>query len=226
VSAPVSAAPLREAARRIEQAAIERYAARLRQYGADPRTLGWDTTGHQWTRFEAVTDLVDLHGTSVVDIGCGFADLYAFLEARSIRPTTYLGVDINPHLLEVARGRFPTLRYERRNLLLEPYADPVADVGVMLGLLNFRLDDVGNEDYAAAMLRAALGAVRRGLVVDFLSARRTPEYPAEAFVFYYEPERMLDLALSLTPEVVLKHDYPPIPQREFMLWLAKPPCVS
>ena len=218
----MTAPAMLDAARRIEQAAVDRYAARFRQFGgSDPRTLGWDTRTHQWVRFRAVTELVDLRGRSVIDIGCGFADLYAFLSESDIPVAGYLGVDINPILLEVAAGRFPQARYARRNVLLEPYAEPVADVGVMLGLLNFRLDEVGNYEYAEAMIRAGLTATREGLVIDFLSADRTPEYPKEPAVFYYEPGRILQAGLSVTSSLVLKHDYPPIPQREFMLFLRK-----
>lgn len=215
---------MQDAARRIERAAIDRYAARFRQFGgSDPRTLGWDTRNHQWVRFRAVTELVDLRGRSVIDIGCGFADFPAFLSESGITVTSYLGVDINPILLEVAADRFPSARYERRNVLLDPYEQPVADVGVMLGLLNFRLEDVGNYDYAEAMMRAAFAATREGLVVDFLSAERALGYPEEPVVFYYEPGRTLQAGLSLTSNVILKHDYPPIPQREFMLFLRKAP---
>jgi SAM-dependent methyltransferase len=215
---------MQDAARRIERAAIDRYAARFRQFGgSDPRTLGWDTRKHQWERFRAVTELVDLRGRSVIDIGCGFADFHAFLADAGIAATSYLGVDINPILLEVAADRFPSARYERRNVLLEPYEEPVADIGVMLGLLNFRLEDVGNYDYAEAMMRSALAATREGLVVDFLSAERAPGYPEEPVVFYYEAGRILQAGLSVTSNVILKHDYPPIPQREFMLYLRKAP---
>lgn len=216
---------MQEAALRIEHAAVERYAARLHRYGADPRALGWDTRQNQWARFAAVTQLVDLHGRSVLDIGCGFGDLHAFLEERAVGPAAYHGIDINPALLDVAAAaRGPNATFERRNLLLDPYEAPVADVAVMLGLLNFRLAEVGNYEFAEALLRAALAASREGLVVDFLSAERDPSYPEEPFVFYYEPDRILRLALSLTPRVILKHDYPSIPQREFMVWLQRASC--
>jgi SAM-dependent methyltransferase len=221
MSAGRGEASLREAAGRIERAAIDRYVARFRRFGPDPRSLGWDNQANQWIRFRAVTELVDLRSRRVLDIGCGFADLYGFLREGGVEPASYLGVDINSVLLEVAASRFPQGRYERRNILLEPFREPVADVGVMLGLLNFRLQEMDNYDYASEMIRAALSATREGLVVDFLSARRAPGYPEETAVFYYEPERMLQLGLSIAPAVVLKHDYPPIPQREFMLWLRK-----
>ena len=208
----------------IERQAIERYSKRLAQFGEDPRTLGWDTRAHQWTRFAAATAVIDLNGRDVLDIGCGLGDFRVFLEERGISPAAYAGVDINDDLLAVARPRFTDSQFARRNVVLEPYAAPVCDVAVMFGLVNFRLKDLDNYEYAARAIDAAFGACREALVVDMLSDRRTPEYPQEDFVFYFDPARMLALALDRTPWVQVHHAYQALPQREFMLVLRKAPA--
>jgi SAM-dependent methyltransferase len=208
----------------IEQQAIDRYSKRLAQFGEDPRTLGWDTHAHQWTRFAATTAVVDFRGRAVLDIGCGLGDFRVFLEDRGITPSSYAGVDINDDLLAVGRRRFPDSPFDRRNVVLEPYTGPVCDVAVMLGLVNFRLKDLDNYDYAARAIDAAFGSCREALVLDMLSSRRTPDYPEEDFVFYFDPARMLDVALARTPYVHLHHAYPALPQREFMLVLRKSPA--
>lgn len=210
---------------KIEAEMITRYYNRLQKFGNDPRTLGWDTKKSQITRFQAVLDLIKPEGKEIIDIGCGFADLYGFMIEQGIRPSGYLGLDVNADLLEVAKTRFPQLRYEKRNLLIQPFLTPVADLGVMLGLLNFRLKEIGNYNYARKMIEVAFSSVRQALVVDFLSNVRAPDYPKESLVFYFEPEKILRLALSITPNVVLKHNYVPIPQREFMLLLYKNSCA-
>jgi SAM-dependent methyltransferase len=216
--------PTREfenAARDVERQAIERYTRRLREFGEDPRTLGWDTRAHQWARFAAVARAVDLRGRALLDVGCGLGDFRLFLQERGIEPAAYAGVDINEDLLAVSRHRFPQARFERRNIVVEPYAEPVCDVAVMLGLVNFRLQTLDNYEYAAQAIDAAFGACREALVVDMLSDRTVPEYPREDVVFYFDPARMLTLALDRTPWVELHHAYPPLPQREFMLTLRK-----
>ncbi len=205
----------------IEQQANARYSTRLAKFGEDPRTLGWDTRAHQWTRFGATTAVVDFHGRDVLDIGCGLGDFGIFLEERGLQPASYAGVDINDDLLAVAARRFPASRFERRNVVIAPYETPVCDVAVMLGLVNFRLKDLDNYEYAARAMDAAFTACREALVIDMLSDRRTPEYPAEDLVFYFDPARMLALALERTPWVQLHHAYPALPQREFMLVLRK-----
>jgi SAM-dependent methyltransferase len=209
------------ALQQLEQRMIERYTKRLGQFGRDPRTLGWDTTEHQQRRFAAALELVRFEQQRILDIGCGFSDFYAFLRQHGVQPAAYHGIDINASLLTQAQQVCPTGTFERRNILLEPYEEPVSDVTVMFGVLNLRLRGPSNEPYATQMIQHAWVTCRRALVVDMLSAYRTPAYPEEDFVFYYEPERMLRVALSLTPNVMLKHDSPPIPQKEFLLVLRK-----
>lgn len=210
-------------AREVDESTRARYDRRLKEFGEDPRTLGWDTRRSQHIRFRAVADAVDMAGREVLDIGCGFADLRGFLGDEGVELAGYRGVDLNPKLLAVAEKRFPEDSFEARNCFLEPFEEPVADVGVMLGLLNFRLPEGANEEYSRACIRAAFGAVREALVVDFLSTRLTPEYPAEDFVHYHDPVAMLEFGLGLTSSAGIKHDYPPIPQREFLLVLRKAP---
>jgi SAM-dependent methyltransferase len=209
---------------KIEEEAIGRYTNRLREFGEDPRTLGWDTRAHQWLRFEAAVSMTRFHGKHVLDIGCGLADFRVFLDERGIVPASYRGVDINASLLDVARRRFPDSQFDRRNVVLEPFTEPVCDVGLMLGLVNFRLREIDNYEYAARAIDAAFAGCREALVLDALSNRLVPSYPAEDFVFYFDPARMFALGLERTPYVRLHHAYQALPQREFLMVLQKAPA--
>lgn len=205
----------------LEHETIERYRRLLDQFGRSPRALGWGNSHHQSVRFEAATSLVNFHGERLLDIGCGFADFYLFLKNRNCQPLSYRGLDINEHLLAIARRENPEAQFECRNILTDPMEEASADVTVMFGLLNFRLKEISNYDYAKEMIQKAWLSCRKALVVDMLSAYREPSYPVEDFVFYYEPEIMFQFAQTLTPHVTLKHDYPSIPTREFMMVLKK-----
>lgn len=201
-----------------------RYSDRYHRFQHDPRTLGWDTAANQRLRFAVAAESLALSRHSILDVGCGLGDFCSFMAERDPDvEARYTGIDINPDLLGDCRRRLPRARFEQRNLLLDPAAEAVADMGVMFGVLNFRFRDFDNEDFARGMIAAAFAACRDGLAVDMLSARHDPAYPAEDFVYYYDPLRMLDWALSLTPHVILRHDYASIPQREFMLVLRHRP---
>lgn len=208
--------------RSIEDETVERYSERLEEIGEDPRALGWDTEENQQTRFQAFTEAIDLDGRRVLDIGCGFGDFATFLDGQGVQMESYEGWDVNPDLLDVARNRHPNREFETRNVALtSPPPEPVADVGVMMGVLNFRLDTVANPDYAQHVIERAWPFVSEALLVDMLSTHRTPSYPKEDFVYYYDPGVMMDRVAHLTQDIFVKHDYPPIPQREFILGLKR-----
>lgn len=214
-----------ELLRNLDNQQVKRYSARLRQFGPDPRTLGWDCSESQAARFKVASRSISFKGRSVLDIGCGLADFSDFLHRDSeVTPRSYFGIDINPDLIEVCRQRRPTDTFEVRNILSQPYGEEHWDIVTMFGLLNLRFTEFSNEEYAREFIAEAFRICGEALIVDMLSAKIDAAYPPEDFVCYYQPMAMLDFALGLTPHVTLLHDYPSIPQREFMLVLRKGAC--
>ena len=65
-------------------------------------SLLWASPETQSIRFEAIERLADLGGKSVLDVGCGRADLYDFLHARGIQVADYIGIEAVPALAEAA----------------------------------------------------------------------------------------------------------------------------
>lgn len=211
----------KEYIKNFERETIERYRRRLDQFGRDPRSLGWGNSDDQAVRFKTAMSLVDCSGKNLLDIGCGFADFFLYLKNHNCRPVSYKGIDINKHFLGIAQRENPEAQFECRNILSDPVEKVVADITIMIGLFNFRLKEISNYDYAMDVIEKAWVTCREALVVDMLSAYQDPLYLSEDFVFYYEPEKMFQFAQTLTPHTTLKHDYPSIPQREFMMVLRK-----
>jgi len=204
----------------ISKNTIERYNKRFELLGEDVKSLGWGDKEQQNTRFMQVGALFNFSKKSVLDIGCGFADLNTFFEKNNIDLEHYIGWDINENFLDVARKRYPESLFEIVDLTTLDNVEVSADIGIMLGLLNFKLDDIAtNIEYSKRMIKKAFDSVRKALVVDFLSLHICDSYPKEDAVFYHNPSEMLQFALELTPNVRLIHNYQPIPQKEFMLVL-------
>jgi len=207
--------------KRIDEEAIERYTKRFEKHGIDPKTLGWGSREDQMTRFDAATRCIDFSGKSVLDVGCGFSDFYGFLIKEGIKVKEYKGIEINDKLIEVARKRFPENKYEVRNILLDNYDTEQADIVTLFGLLNFKLNKIGNLTYTKEMITAAWKITKETLIVDFLSTHLTKDYPTEDFVYYHDPKDVLDICFELCDNIVLVHDYLSIPQKEFMVILKK-----
>jgi SAM-dependent methyltransferase len=209
----------------ISEQMIQRYSNRYRVLGRDVRTLGWGSLEQQSYRFEqTLSELFYFEDKTILDIGCGFGDYLALLKAKGYMFKQYIGWDINPDLIQEARKIWTdnNVSFVVKNIGNESLENPIADIAVMLGVLNLNLkEQVDNYEYSFHFIRNAFACVREVLIVDFLSTKFALNYPLEDFVFYHEPSKMLDFALSLSSDVVLKHNYAPIPQKEFMLFIYK-----
>src|SRR5690349_642730 len=64
----------------------------------------------QRDRFAQLTRIGDLHGHSLVDVGCGVGDFYAYLREH-VEPLDYLGVDLMPEMAQRAGERYPEARF-------------------------------------------------------------------------------------------------------------------
>ncbi len=212
--------------KKIAQETLERYSARYISLGRHIRTLGWGSEEQQLYRFENTLIAIDLNKKSIVDVGCGFGDYADFLRKEKIRFASYTGWDMNPDFInEAKKGDDIHREFFQKdisdNTALSDFKERF-DAAVMLGLLNFNLKSESvNYSFSENLVTNAFSLVKRVLIVDFLSSHRFEGYPKEDFVFYHEPSRMLEFALSLSSNVVLKHDYAPIPQKEFMLFIYK-----
>jgi len=208
----------------VSQQTIDRYNIRLSKFGKDIKTLGWGSKEQQDYRFLNIVTTLELSEKCILDIGCGFGDLFTFLEQNLNTVKHYTGWDLNPELLKQANHRGnPIVDYEIRDISNEIFENGKKyDIGIMLGLLNFKLkSEQINYEYSKHLIYNAFATVKEVLVVDFLSTNLTPDYSKEDFVFYHDAVKMLEFALTLTPNVVLKHNYSPIPQKEFMVFLYK-----
>ena len=207
---------------KISKLTVDRYSGRFQKLRHDIKTLGWGSEQQQEYRFSQIVEHLSFDSKSVLDIGCGFGDFYLHLKQRGCQIEKYTGWDITPEFIEESKVKDAAVDLEIRNLAKNPPLEEVADIGVMIGLLNWKLESEDeNYQYTEMMMRNAFAATGQTLAVDFLSTHHTPEYPAESCVFYHDPAKVLEMAFQLSPNVDLVHSYSPIPQREFFVLIHK-----
>ena len=170
----------------------------------------------QRMRFEAFVLYHDLKGKSLLDVGCGAGDLWAHLQARSIR-CDYTGVDISPEMIRRCQQRFPGVRFENRNIL-EWTPDEPFDYVVSIGIHNIRVD--GGRDLLESVTRRQFELCRVAAHVSLLTDRYTGFAP---HIQSWRVEEVLTLALDITPYVVLRHDYLP---NDFSITLYRQPLID
>lgn len=194
------------------QNVVEWYQKRLSRHDTNVQILSSGTEARRSVRFSVLTDVDIQPGSRVLDVGCGFADLLAFLEARGIQ-VDYTGVDVVPEFVESARDRFPGADIQLRDILDHPFAPGSFDFVICSQVLNLKFANHDNVDFAKKMLKAMHMTARHAISCDFMTSYVDFVEPS---LNYYSPQEMFDYAKTLTKRVTLRHDYPLF---EFCLYL-------
>lgn len=194
-----------------KQKTIERYENRLEKHGVSMKTLGWRDKDQQELRFAIISEIDDLNGKSILDVGCGFGDYYDYLRGLGLK-IQYTGYDIVPKLLQSARQRHPGLRFEEKDILSDKFEDKF-DYVVSSGIFNARISD--NHRFIKNMLARMYELSNLGEAVNMMTNYVDYE---EDHLYYCNPENIFRYCKSLSQYVVLRHDYPLF---EFTIYIYK-----
>jgi ubiquinone/menaquinone biosynthesis C-methylase UbiE len=186
------------------------YDGRYRFYGHDPRSLGW-IVGTQQIRFKQLTSIGEVNGCSILDVGCGFGDLYGYLLAKGIR-VEYTGIDLNPIFIKIAKIAYPDA-----NFIVGDFEDTHFpgrfDWSFESGIFNMKIED--NDAFIRNTLKKMFRICKKGLAADFLNSRTIIK---DHSMYYQDPEDMRYFCHSLSDHVILKSGYRPA---EFCVYVYK-----
>lgn len=175
----------------------------IKFHGTDsPYALGWRNDHDQLVRFEALIQIADLNGKSILDAGCGYADLYPYLKQRFPGMGYYCGVEQIPELVNEAIRRYANL--PDTNFLPRSFLHgnlPVKDYVFASGSLNY---GSANPGFVFDAISRLYNACSSGLAFNLLKFM-----PADGTLVAYEPEDILAYCHTLSHHVVFKDDYAP-----------------
>ena len=98
---------------------IKYYEDLLERHGDTFLSLDWNSQDSQKLRFKIFADLVkmfDNNKISVLDVGCGFGDFYAYFERQNYK-FSYMGYDVSPKILSIAKKKYPKASFELYNIM-------------------------------------------------------------------------------------------------------------
>lgn len=91
------------------------YTRRYLEWKRSIHSLHWSSRLNQERRFENFVSMAALNNHTLLDVGCGFGDLYNFLNKNNIS-TAYTGLDINKYFIEEAQELYPQASFIHGNL--------------------------------------------------------------------------------------------------------------
>ena len=114
---------------------IKRHHHSVWMHGHSPQALYWANKEVQEIRFDVLLGCGVSNGDSVLDVGCGFADLYDYMKMNGIT-TQYTGIDLSPDMINAAKERLPHLTFFQGDLFdLDP-PEKSYDWVLLSGALN------------------------------------------------------------------------------------------
>jgi ubiquinone/menaquinone biosynthesis C-methylase UbiE len=178
------------------------YTDLVNQFGSDFRALGWGSRKSQELRFAVLSQIGPLEGTSVLDVGCGLADLLAYFHQKEFH-LDYTGYDLTPDMITLAKQRFPKNSFHVKDILRDlPCESARFDYVFASGIFSLRQKN--SLAYLQAMAQRMFALCRQGVAFNTLSTQAPEQHPNE---FYADPGEVLKICLDITPRVVIRHDY-------------------
>ena len=144
------------------------------KYGDTAQGAGWPDEADRRTRFGVMAGIAggDFSGASLCDVACGTGVFLGFLEESRRTPDSYLGIDIDPRAIAVAREKFPKAQFECTDLLTDGSPSlQVFDYVVLNGLFTVRaeLDNESMWDFMTSFLERLWPITARGLSFNVMS---------------------------------------------------------
>jgi len=176
------------------------YNPAIEVYGAgDVRALRWSEYTGQQERFRVLAEVGIEQGVSVLDVGCGFGDLYRYLKEQ-YADVSYLGLDINPHMIEVARKKYREASFETADF--GTWAGGPYDFVLASGALSFKIPNY--RDIYFGYIKKMFETARVAVAFNMLDSRHHIDDDTFAT---YDPEEMHAFCLGLTPRVEMRERY-------------------
>jgi SAM-dependent methyltransferase len=180
----------------------QRYSDRIKGENFSYEALRSGPWERREMRFQILTEIGIKPGDSVLDLGCGYGDLYDYFQ-RINCPVDYTGFDINPDFIEMAKSKYPGVNFQVIDVINQEY--PHFDWVISTTCFNLKLKEQDNYEFVDELLSSVYTHAKKGVAIDFLT--NYVDFETD-HGFHYSPEKVFGLAKKYTKCVTLRHDYP------------------
>lgn len=173
----------------------------IARHGADSSfALGWRDSESQFIRFQALSEIADMNGQTVLDAGCGYGDLFGFLSAKYPQLRGYCGVEQIPELFDEAVTRHehqPHVSFVSGNFISRKL--PVMDYVMASGSLNYYHSD---PDFIFYAIKKLFESCTKGMAFNLLR-----QIASTGLLVAYDPDIIQEYCKTLSDDVRIRDDY-------------------
>ena len=196
-----------------------RHKTSIECFGYKPQALYWSSQDIQLIRFKKLSEILprdhtqemDMSACSILDVGCGFGDLKAYLLQQGF-VVDYTGLDLSADMVRSAGFKYPGIQVQQGDLFdLDPQSQQF-DFVLLSGSLNevveTELEGTAQfkGDYAKAVIRKMYDSCKEGVAFNLLDARNAwiaSCYDLQSF----QPEEIEAYCKTFATHVSWQDDY-------------------
>jgi len=180
---------------------LQPYARAVREHGAEFPALLWASPQTQAMRFEAMAQLQDPTGLTVLDLGCGRADFLEWMIRNGMPPRKYVGIEAMAELADAAEEkRLTGANIIRADFVREPFRMQIrADVVYCSGAFN----TIEDGDFYPAV-QHAFAAAGRAMVFNFLCS---PMLAGVSYLHWRDKRDVVRFGRTLTSDIMQHEGY-------------------
>lgn len=177
------------------------YSGAFNEHGESPKSLKWASYKAAAQRYRQLVADLDIAGKTILDAGCGMGDLLPYLYGKTSK-FTYLGVDIAPEFIDVARKRYEGHRFE----VGDPFSDQLSvrfDIVIASGVMNSSA--TGWLEERKRMIRQLFKLTNEA--ASFNMAGGLMESSEVKNIAYANSADIFDFCSTLTSKLILRNHY-------------------
>ena len=197
----------------IDKTVIKRFhEMRAQEFGeGTSQALGWHNDESQLLRFAKLAGIGDMNNRSVLDVGCGYGDLSAYLIDKYPQ-LQYAGIDQVEAFLAIASARYahlPNATFYSGDCSVADL--PATDYVLACGSLNYHTTEPG---FIYKMITRLFNTSRIAFGFNLLSKVNTPG----GILTAYNTDDIMQHCQTLSNRVILQDDYC---DGDYTVWMYK-----
>ena len=188
------------------------YDSLIKEYGSsDPRSIGWASESTEQIRYTILSEIGDLNNHSILDVGCGFGNLYDFLKNKNLS-FSYKGIDINPKIISLAKEKHPNISFE--TLDFGNYQNEKYDYIFCSGALSFKVPNY--KQFYFEYIKKMFDYSNIGIAFNMLNDKNNTNPGDDKLFATYSVEEVKNFCLTFTNNIIIREDYLP---NDFTIYL-------
>jgi len=184
------------------------YSDKIIQHGATSKGVDWNSTDSQHLRFQQLCKILPSDSKfKILDFGCGYGELFSYMDTHYKSNIQYTGFDISPEMIKEARKKFPSFNnaHFTTSLPLEKH-----DYSIASGIFNIRLELANDEEWIEYIFKTLITLdeiSEKGFSFNALTSYSDKEHK-KSYLYYANPMVFFDYCKNhFSKNVALLHDY-------------------